>query len=159
MEILYTSIFVLRAWRLKTEDHRAFKKFVNLTAGDLQDIMVDFALMIEEIKEILRDQFKIDDIESEDIAKIFNIKQLNSSSLEKIGKKGSALYANYPLMNSHCFSNTRYTIGADMKLTGITGKKSGLRGYLRSNADYFFSCQYQADSERGGDNNKICLGL
>ena len=118
MDILYTSIFVLRAWRLKSEDNRAFKRFVNLTAGDPKEVLDDFALMISEIKEILNDQFKIADIESEDIAKIFNIKQLNSNSLEKIGKKGSAVYANYPLMNSHCFSNTRYTIGADMKITG-----------------------------------------
>lgn len=150
LDILYTCIFILRAWRLKTEDNQAFKKLANLTAGDITSILDEFSTMIEEMKDVLQEEFKITDIEKEDIAKIFNTKQLNSNSLEKVGKKGSVLYPNYPLMNSNCFSNTRYSIAPDLKLRGKSSKLKGRatirHGLFRSSHQYQAYLQGRRDS-------------
>ena len=86
-----------------------------LMEGDTNDLTrsSEFSDFVCEVSEIIN---KIEGpqtscpISKNDIVRCIGVKRTNANDLSSIGLNGGvALYPTYPLMNSHCYCNTRYT--------------------------------------------------
>ena len=116
--MVYACIFILRAWLLPTVK---FEQMMQFMTGDVSDL-ADSSSIGAQMTVILQETLKVPEITLRNVLNIMGIKRTNANSLKVGGRQGTALYTLYPLMNSHCYCNTRYTLsGPDFLMEGKTG--------------------------------------
>jgi len=106
--LVYACIWIYRAFRWKENNPEYFNYISRyLMAGDTSDLeSYDF---VDDVFDIC--QSMASGITKEDVVAIMGVKRTNANDLALIGlNSGVALYSTYPLMNSHCFCNTRCII-------------------------------------------------
>ena len=105
--------------RLRQENPAMFDRFGILMEGRTDDlcndlVFSDFVLDAYEIIQKMEDKVQVSPenrITKKDIVRCIGLKRTNANDLSTIDIAwGVALYPTYPLMNSHCFCNTRYEI-------------------------------------------------
>ena len=74
---------------------------LNKTASKAQEIIDKF--------HSLKNSYSSKSVSKEDTLHCLGMKNVNGYDLSTVnGLQGAALYPTYPLINSHCYSNTRY---------------------------------------------------
>jgi len=105
--------------RLRQENPDMFNRFGILMEGRTDDlcndlVFSDFVLNAYEIIQKMEEKAQVSPenrITKKDIVRCIGLKRTNANDLSTIDIAcGVALYPTYPLMNSHCFCNTRYKI-------------------------------------------------
>lgn len=106
--LVYAAIFVMRGLMLKTNDPEEYEKVIFLMSGDTSDIADSIGL---KVFQMLAQNHCLSDVCKEDVLRIMGVKRTNANNMTNVlGKKGNILYPIYPLMNSHCYCNTFYSI-------------------------------------------------
>ena len=94
-----------KTYQLQTIPIGPVLHFEIVKAGDTTDL--ESYNFVDEVHRIC--QTMSADINKEDVIKIMGVKRTNANDLALIGlDSGVALYSTYPLMNSHCYCNTRH---------------------------------------------------
>ena len=105
--------------RLKQNDRTMHERLNILMEGATNDLkndleFSDFVLSTYEVIQKMKEGLPtyIDNkISKEDVVRCIGVKRTNANDLSSIDLEGGvALYPTYPLMNSHCYCNTRFLL-------------------------------------------------
>ena len=108
--------------RLRQEAPMIYERLSILMEGTIDDLahhseFCDFVLESYDIIRKIEGDQTLCKISKEDIVRCIGVKRTNANDLSSVGRKGGvALYPTYPLMNHHCYCNTRYAIKYKYKI-------------------------------------------